>query len=478
MENIFKNKYKITLFLVIWAGIIIRTILYIQNPSLWGDEAGLALNTVNKSFSGLFGELDNLQACPIGFLIVSKILLKVLSPDNMFYRDLILRFLPFISGIAAIFAFWYFANLLFKSDKAKILISVSMVSLLPLPVIYSAQYKQYSTELLISIVLLTVFYKLINTEQKNLLLSSFIIALSLWFSYSSVFIITSGFLALFIKNKKTAIKAAILPFFSALIIFIINMKAVFNSTYHNMTDSLINSCAFLSPFHPLRIFMRMGEIFAPDTFLYSKKLILVLAGVLTIYFVIRYFFSKENLCNKILFYLPIILVLTASFLHIYPLCARLMLFLLPLIIIYIVSSTIKYDNIVKLVLLATIIISATSYNYHIKYSYARDIVPILQNKLQNADNFIYDYPNNEYRYYAKNPAMVKSKPQIPAACATETLDFCREYMNNLPKGEYYFLSHNYYVKQVLDDENKFRIIDDINLGYIPKETKVVHFEVR
>ena len=54
-------------WLVVALGIALRVRQYLVNHSLWEDEASLAFNLVNRSFSQLTQLLDYHQAAPIGF---------------------------------------------------------------------------------------------------------------------------------------------------------------------------------------------------------------------------------------------------------------------------------------------------------------------------------------------------------------------------------------------------------------------------
>lgn len=92
--NSFGKKYGITVIIVF--GIVLRLFAYFRGISFWGDEAALALNVLEHSYSALFKGLDYLQVAPPMFLVMSKILII----DNL--RDFTLRLIPLVSGIAAI----------------------------------------------------------------------------------------------------------------------------------------------------------------------------------------------------------------------------------------------------------------------------------------------------------------------------------------------------------------------------------------
>ena len=114
--NSFGKKYGITVIIVF--GIVLRLFAYFRGISFWGDEAALALNVLEHSYSALFKGLDYLQVAPPMFLVMSKILII----DNL--RDFTLRLIPLVSGIAAIPLFYKFVLML---SKNRVVITVSIV---------------------------------------------------------------------------------------------------------------------------------------------------------------------------------------------------------------------------------------------------------------------------------------------------------------------------------------------------------------
>lgn len=82
---------RILLWLLVGLGILLRLAQYLYNRSLWIDEAALALNIRDRSFSELFYPLDYAQAAPIGFLIVEKLFYQTLG-----HSEYVLRLFPFL----------------------------------------------------------------------------------------------------------------------------------------------------------------------------------------------------------------------------------------------------------------------------------------------------------------------------------------------------------------------------------------------
>ena len=92
---------RFTVGVILLLGLLMRLKQYLIGRSLWLDEAMLALNIVNRDFVGLFQPLDYDQGAPVGFLLVEKTL-NVLFGDHEF----VLRFFPFIAGLAALGLFY------------------------------------------------------------------------------------------------------------------------------------------------------------------------------------------------------------------------------------------------------------------------------------------------------------------------------------------------------------------------------------
>jgi len=71
----------------------------------WVDEASLALNIVNRTFSELTIPLDYNQGAPIGFLFIEKFIILILGN-----KDYILRLFPIISGMLSVYLIYLIAK--------------------------------------------------------------------------------------------------------------------------------------------------------------------------------------------------------------------------------------------------------------------------------------------------------------------------------------------------------------------------------
>ncbi len=465
VDFILKRGYKFFIIFLFALGILLRLYLYLQNSSLWFDEAGLAINFFTKSYKGLLGGLDYLQAAPAGFCLMVKALIDIFHFDNDFYKDYLIRIVPFLSGVLTLPAFFYLINLVFK-DKVKILFSFALFALNAHSIIYSSQCKQYETELLCAVILITLFLKIIRGEYKWFY--SFLISIVPWFSYSSFFIIAAGMLGVLVKKRYREFLYCIIPLvLSCVAYYFLSLKDVFLINYSGMDQVWVNFKAFLDFHHPIRLFLRFGEIFV------SNKVLAIFSGCIIFYSLCNFCFSKRDFSEKVLFCLPVLILIIASLLHKYPVYSRLILFTLPVFVIVIADLKGYFNNILKFTLVLLVIyalFSTTVYAKEMAYSYARDVIIYLQKNIQEKDSIIMDNDANEFYYYMIGKSIDNKIYKMPVTCIKCNVDMCKDYINSLPNGDYYFLSSH---DNVVDVAKDYKMYD---LPFKPKYVKAVYFK--
>lgn len=462
--------YKWGLILIFGLGVILRLVLFLQNQSLWGDEAALAFNVCNKSYKELFGGLDVLQASPVGFTLMVKFLLNSINPQSDYARDFILRVIPFISGILVIPIFYYLVKLLFKNDKKAILISLFFFVMNPCAVAYSSQFKQYSTELLCSVIILICFYRLLTNENYKWQYS-IILAVVPWFSYSSFFMLAAGFLGLLIKNWRLCIKTALPVFLSCAVYYFVSLKSVFSVSFNDMVGCWSVCYGFMDFRHPLRFFFKFGELFAVE------KLFSALTGFVFFAVCIKYCFYKDNCLKKTVLLLPLGLTILASLMHKYAVQGRLILFLLPtfaIIIALMEDRLTKYLSWIMAVFMALSLFIYTPTD--ISYSYSRQIVNFLKENIKDSDIILLDHGKgfNEYDIYLDGVVPNKRVYLDTGICGKKHIDKCRDMLNELSNGNYYFLSSSYFVEEITRDFS----VKELDLGFKPRYRKAIYFEKR
>lgn len=360
------NKYNIGIICIAVLAIIIRLLHLFYNQSFYGDEIALYNNIRDYGYIELLKGLHSVQAAPPVFLLIEKFVFELYKNQTQFIIDFSLRLLPFICGVLSIFAFYKFNKLVLEEKRDRV-ISFLIFTINTQSVAYCAIFKQYSMELLVAIILLIISFKIIfqNTYKWYYML---IIAFAIWFSYSSVFILLPLFIYILFK-KKEVLKQIILPLLiSSICLYNFSIKYILSSSYIAMKNCWEGlDIGYIDLYHPTRIFIRFGEffVFGATT---PNKILTIFCGLLIVCLIIMFILSK----NKYKYFLvtPILLVISASIFHKYPIVARLILFLWPLISIIIASYHSKFKKTVSLIMCFIAVLSCL---YYVPSKYNSDI---------------------------------------------------------------------------------------------------------
>jgi len=178
-----KEPFRITniLYMIVIAlGVLFRLGSYIQDRTLWYDEAMLASGIVQRNFSGLFEPLDYSQSAPIGFLLIVKFFISILGSSQR-----ILRLYSFLTGIASIKLFYL---LLKRSGFKRPYLGAAFYATVSPLIYYSTELKPYMPDAFFTIAALYL-YKLY--EDKKLPAWAYVLfcIFAVWISFPSIFII-------------------------------------------------------------------------------------------------------------------------------------------------------------------------------------------------------------------------------------------------------------------------------------------------
>lgn len=141
------GKWNLAAAIIIILGAAVRIRSYLATAPLWGDEAALALNILNRDYAGLLGPLNYRQMAPPIYLW------SLNACESAFgIEELSLRLPALLAGIAALPLFrWLFRRLLPTGFALIALVFVAGAS----PLInYSVEVKQYSFDVFWTIALL------------------------------------------------------------------------------------------------------------------------------------------------------------------------------------------------------------------------------------------------------------------------------------------------------------------------------------
>ena len=456
MKNIFKKSYYSNRFIwiIILIGLSLRLHQYFLNHTLWLDEAFIAINIIRSNYLDLLFPLKYYnQAAPIVFLLVTKFITKLWGISEYAFR-----FFSLISGIGSVIIAYFLGKKFL--DKKALPLFLLLMAFSRYGIYYSSELKQYSLELLVTIIILIFSINIYNSNYnlKTCLITGILGGFLVFCSYTAAFILTGTWLALFvscfikkkeIKEKNISQKNIIylilsgtiwlISFISNYLLFVKKSATPVFYQYWKVLDSF-------PPFPP----KTTGEfLWYPKTFLNLIKdplglafhlsninkipfFIIVIQYIVVILLIIigTYNLVKTKQWFKtLLIYLPVTVVLLVALLGYYPLYGRLELFILPIVylliaeggfaLIYLLKKKWKLIGILILIYLFSFPIFYGIYNI-IKPDIRHETKPVIEYYLANRkpEDLIYIYtPTSEEpvfiyytQYYYKN--QLKNQIQI------------------------------------------------------------------
>jgi len=131
-------------------GIMLRLARYVQNFPLWCDETMLAVNLLGRTWTELAQPLDYHQVCPLGFLSLEWLVIKLIG-----FSELSLRLIPVLCALASVPLFHFLAGRVLGARTGARLLATAFFAVSAPPIRYAAEVKPYAADLLASLVLVS-----------------------------------------------------------------------------------------------------------------------------------------------------------------------------------------------------------------------------------------------------------------------------------------------------------------------------------
>jgi len=320
---------------IICFGIILRLRQYLANPSLWSDEAALALNIINRSFLGLLQPLQPFQVAPAGFLMVERLMVQVFG--NSEYA---LRLFPFLCGVVSLFLF-YKVTKHYINEKAA-LIALGLFAVSDRLIYYSSEVKQYSSDVAITLLLLllTIYIQSKRLSASRIVLFAFTGAIAIWFSHPAVFVLAGVgsvlILSCLVKREWSRVGCLLVVYSVWILSFTACYFVSIGSLSHK--EHLLSYWRggfmpfSLTTFSDARWFVRrFFGIFEPIG--------LPLRGIAALTFLIgciSMFLKKKK--EFFILISPMLFAFLAAAFHKYPFKGRLLLFIVPMLLLFIAEG--------------------------------------------------------------------------------------------------------------------------------------------
>ena len=168
-------------FLIV--GVAARLVRYLLRFPLWGDEAYLAMNLLDRGYAGLMQPLGFHQVAPLLFLWIELTAVKLLG-----FNEWSLRLFPLLCNLAGLLLFHRLARQVLRGTALVLAVGIFAVTYSGLR--YAAEVKPYSGDLLVStlLLLLTVRWWRRPKETRWLWGLTALAPLALGLSYPAVFV--------------------------------------------------------------------------------------------------------------------------------------------------------------------------------------------------------------------------------------------------------------------------------------------------
>lgn len=320
--------------LFVTIGILVRLVQYVSNRSLWGDEAALAMNIIDRSYLELLQPLEFDQAAPPGFLWIEKLAVSLLGN-----REYSLRLFPFLSSLIALLACYKLSDR--YASSIAVPLALALFACLKFTVYYSTEVKQYSSDvmvaLLLYLLLMPLRYQHFNFQQ--ILRFGLLGAIAIWVSHPAVLILTSIEAVAFVTTSARRWRAMLVNRLPIYGFWLLNFGLIYVLTISKTAENT----ALMSywqptypdfPFDVMWLFDSLGRFFyRPLGYQGVPEAVAMFAFVVGC---VAYY-RKNRLTLSILL-APTIVTLFASYLQKYPFRERLILFLVPFFILIIAEG--------------------------------------------------------------------------------------------------------------------------------------------
>gem|GEM_PF-1960730 len=407
--------FQILMIFMIAFGILLRASKYLPAWSLRGDELAVTLNLLNRSaFELTTKPLDSEQAAPFGFVLLVKSLMTIFGSS-----EYVLRLTAFAAGCISLILI---QNLLTKlGGRYGNIFALAAFAFSGYLIYYSAELKPYSTDVLLTLILLLAFYQHVSKETaaKDFLKLALLGILALCFSYPALFVIGGIGLSLFLhygRDKRKLLWITLtgiswIATFLALYFFLLRSQT--QDSYLITFWKNLLSFMPMPPWRNLSWFPKaLAGLFFVVAGLSSSLILVIPISLLGLWG----FWREKKWQWALVLTIPIALNILASGFQKYPFHGRLILYLLPLIFIGLgkgmdvlirsirhpVFANVAYAALVILILNPVI---PTTQSYLFTHSYLNeDLKPVLsfmqENKQDNDLVYLYHFVGPEYSYYA------------------------------------------------------------------------------
>ena len=141
--------------------VVLRLVRALQNYPMWCDETMFAANLLDRDWSELARPLDYRQVCPLGFLALEWIAVRLVG-----FSEPALRLVPMLCGVASVPLFYLLARRVLGRGTVATFLAVAVFAVSEPLVRYAGEAKPYETDFLVSLVLLSLSVNWLRSPER------------------------------------------------------------------------------------------------------------------------------------------------------------------------------------------------------------------------------------------------------------------------------------------------------------------------
>lgn len=407
------RSFNIALIILAGLGGILRVREFLSGRSLWLDEAMLAINILDRSFLGLTHQpMEYGQSSPIGYVIAVKLFSLLLGES-----EYALRLFSLLVGLASLVLMAWLAKKFLGRSGA--LIAMAFFSFAPFLIYYSAELKQYMSDVAAGLSLFFLFVRHIQKPREERAWSDYFLfglvgALLLWFSHPVLFVAGGIGAILFVhallSRDKRVIARTIgllaLWGLSFVVLYLVNLRHL--TTSDLLLDFWEDGFMPIPPWSPLGIswFERTWVSLLDNPLEFgSEPWVAFVVVVIGIVIGVRKNWPIGAALGSVFLF-----ALAASALGKYSLIGRMLLFLTPVIFLFLAAGIDGIGSLIKhnwLGLAVRLGLAAYFLFIPAGYSIERFIAPKIQEHIKPTMEYLqenYRQGDQIYVYYYTEPA--------------------------------------------------------------------------
>jgi len=149
-DRVTRNAFRLAVGFVAF-GLVLRAIKFLLHYPLWGDEAFLAINFLDRSYLDLLRPLDYGQIAPLVFLWAERLMVGLFG-----FNEASLRIVPFVCSLISVPLFWDLSRRVFPGASWASLFATAIFAISYHPIQHAADVKPYASDLLVALILLNM----------------------------------------------------------------------------------------------------------------------------------------------------------------------------------------------------------------------------------------------------------------------------------------------------------------------------------